>query len=473
FLRSGQIFKTRIEGGPSLAIAAIHGTPHFCTWGTQHILCSVSGRFVRYEPTGGEPIQGPAVDVPAAILPAYLPDGRHFLFFSRHGAGGGIYLAAAGSDGATVLGDADSAAAFAPPDRVLFVRGTTLLAQRLDLAGRRLVGDAELVASGVSAGTAYERHLLWISASQTGVLAYQTPRGGSAGQLTWFDRNGRPTGSIPTPTDTEFLNPAISPDGTTIAANRVDPQSGNWDVWLVDIASGAASRFTTDAAFDGDPVWSPDGKAIAFMSERSGTLALYRQPIGGGAAAEHLLDVGDARFAIPSQWTSTGEIIYHRSLPGRWQIWAVSVAGDRTPVQLIESPFGVYAGRLSPDGEWIAFNSFENGPVEVFVQRVDVEGPRRQISFGGGVHPRWTNDGELIYWAPPAGIFAHTLSLSPSEIRVGPRRAVVDHPVLSLIDARTHYDVSPDGERLLVRQPAGPMGPGIKVVLNWASRLRR
>ena len=47
------------------------------------------------------------------------------------------------------------------------------------------------------------------------------------------------------------------------------------------------------------------------------------------------------------------------------------------------------------------------------------------------------------------------------------------HPVLSLIDARTHYDVSPDGERLLVRQPAGPMGPGIKVVLNWASRLRR
>ena len=102
------------------------------------------------------------------------------------------------------------------------------------------------------------------------------------------------------------------------------------------------------------------------------------------------------------------------------------------------------------------------------------DGTSKQISNGGGVHPRWARHGkELVYWASPGGIFSHELSTTSSGITVGPRRPLVDHPVLSLIDGRTHYDITRDGQRVLVRQPAGPQGPGIKVILNWTSKLRR
>jgi hypothetical protein len=89
------------------------------------------------------------------------------------------------------------------------------------------------------------------------------------------------------------------------------------------------------------------------------------------------------------------------------------------------------------------------------------------------VHPRWTREGrELVYWAVPGGVKAVDFTSSESSFRVGSERTLVHTPVLGLIDARPHYDVSRDGARLLVRQPSGPQGPGITVVLNWAERLK-
>jgi hypothetical protein len=78
-----------------------------------------------------------------------------------------------------------------------------------------------------------------------------------------------------------------------------------------------------------------------------------------------------------------------------------------------------------------------------------------------------------VHWAAPGGIYAHDLSMTSYEIRVGPRRMLLDRSVLSRIDGRTHYDITRDGTRLLVRQPAGPQGPGIKVILNWTSKLKK
>jgi hypothetical protein len=109
----------------------------------------------------------------------------------------------------------------------------------------------------------------------------------------------------------------------------------------------------------------------------------------------------------------------------------------------------------------------------VYVRRFPGPGQKQQISSDGGAHPRWTADGrELVYWAVPRGIEAVSFEATGSTFRIGPRRTLVQPAVLSLIDARTHYDITRDGRRLLVRQPAGPQEAGLSVILNWTERLK-
>jgi hypothetical protein len=110
----------------------------------------------------------------------------------------------------------------------------------------------------------------------------------------------------------------------------------------------------------------------------------------------------------------------------------------------------------------------------VYVRSFLVDGPQLQISHGGGVHPRWTRDGhEIVYWAVPGGVSAVDFVAGPDGLRAGLPKILVSAPVLSLIDGRTHYDATPDGQRFLVRQPAGPRGPAITVILNWMNQLKQ
>ena len=154
--------------------------------------------------------------------------------------------------------------------------------------------------------------------------------------------------------------------------------------------------------------------------------------------------------------------------------WALPLTGDRKPIHLVDDEFWPYALRLSPDGKWLAYVNFKTGPGEVYVRRFLEPGQEQQISRGGGVHPRWTKDGhELVYRAIPGGVNAVDFQSDGSTFRVGPQRTLVQVPVLSLIDTRTHYDIMRDGQRLLVRQPAGPQGAGIEVILNWTQKLKR
>jgi hypothetical protein len=103
------------------------------------------------------------------------------------------------------------------------------------------------------------------------------PVEGNPGGLTWFDRTGRARGEFRRPLNAEYLNPAIAPDGR-VAVNSMDPQTGNWDVWIIDVARDIPSRLTFGASQDTDPVWSPDGKArrVCLASWRSGRLVQNR-----------------------------------------------------------------------------------------------------------------------------------------------------------------------------------------------------
>jgi serine/threonine protein kinase len=473
-----EIVTIAATGGPLRRVAAIGPGGAGASWNRAGvILFAAQEKLFQVSATGGTPVEVPLAGVAGIPKgPTFLPDGRHFIFCADRRGGGSIELASLDADRVTALGESECPGGFAPPDRVLFVRGSELVAQKLDLTRFALEGDAAVVASGVTRGAVGDLVQLTPSASDNNVLAFPASRGGSVGQLTWFNRDGQITGTIDPPSpDVEYLNPAISPDGTEVAANRMDAQTGAWHVWLIDVARGnAASRLTTDPGSDFDPVWSPNGREVVYASEREGRLAFYRQSVGGGPA-QQVLDVTKATFAVPSDWSRDGRYILYHQLLGAppWSVWSLPVSGDRVPIQLVDNQFAPYGARLSPDGHWLAYASIQTGRFEVFVQGFPTGSPRKKVSNGGGVHPRWTRDGkELVYWAAPAGILSNELSMIGQEIHVGPTRTLVDHPVLSLIDTRTHYDITRDGQRILVRQPAGPPSPGIRVIVNWTAKLK-
>jgi eukaryotic-like serine/threonine-protein kinase len=473
FFQTAKMVTMKATGGPVTPIAQVAGSGG--SWSRQGVIVFVAGEklFQVSALGGGTPVEVPLGGVTGELKgPTFLPDSRHFIVCAERQGRRSIVLASLDGGPVTVLGESECPGGFAPPDRVFFVRGTSLLAQKLDLRRLAPEGEAEVVASDVSRGAAGPWPELTVSASDSGVLVFPASRGGgSVGQLTWFNRDGKAIDTIPAPAGGgEYLNPAISPDGTVVAANRADPQTGVWHIWLIDAARGnAASRLTTDPASDVDPVWTPDGKEILFVSDRGGRLAFYRQPTAGGPAMQ-VKDVSHVRFPIPSDWSKDDRIVYQNL---QRSIWTFSATGARAELQVANRQPALYGGRLSPDGKWLAYALWQSTRFEVFVERFTAGSPRKQISTGGGAHPRWTRGGkELVYWAPPGGILSNSISMTDQGIQVGPTRTLVDQPVASLIDARTHYDITRDGERVLTRQPAGPQTPGIRVIVNWMAKLK-
>jgi len=465
------------NGGPVTRVASLPllGGAAGGSWNAKGVIVfSLGGKIFRVQATGGDPVELPLSGVKGRPRsPAFVSDGQHFIFCADHQTSGSIYVASLDDGKATELGESDCPGGVAPGDYVLFLRRGALVASKLDLPRLALVGDSRVVATGVTRGALGPWPQLTPSASTTGVLAIPALRGGSPlGQLTWFDRNGKITGAIALPAEpgAEYLNPVISPtNAQLVAANRMDPQSGAWHVWVIDGARGnAASRLTTDPSSDRDPAWSRDGKEIVYASDRGGEWAFYRQPYAGGAAVRLPVDLTEAVEPMPSDW-AVDRLLFSQL---QRSIWAV-LLGDRRPTALGDWAYGPH---LSPDGHWMAYAAApDRHRFEVFVERFPSGSPRRQITTDGGGHPRWIHTAkgtELVYWSVTEGIVSVPLSLNDQAIQIGAAQVLVPQ-VLSLIDARTAYDITPDGQKILVRELAkSPPTGGIRVIVNWMAKLK-
>ncbi len=206
----------------------------------------------------------PARQESGHVLPTFLPDGRHFLFYSLS--------TDPQTDGMLNVGSLDS------PDRVqlfpdrsravyasgylLFARDQTLLAQPFDLSSLRLEGEPAVLAENVERSSV--SRVATFSVSQTGVLAY---RPDTQNELVWFDRSGRSLGSIGEPG--HYANPALSPDDQRVAVSRHDPLAGQSDLWVIDLKRRLPSKFTFAETSEGMPLWSPDASLLAYRSGSS------------------------------------------------------------------------------------------------------------------------------------------------------------------------------------------------------------
>ncbi|MCA1642389.1 MAG: protein kinase [Acidobacteria bacterium] len=346
--------------------------------------------------------------------PSFLPDGRHFLYFSRGTKkdAEGIYAGSLDTKEVKFLLNTNLRGVYAQADGatagyLLFMRDKSLMAQPFDAERLQLSGEPAVVAEGVltfpeeGGPTAYAA----FSASANGRLSY-LPGNIALDQMGWFDRAGKSLGSVgPQGLLGELW---LSPDGKRVAFDRRDLQSP--DIWLLDLARSTTTRFTFDAAADTSPVWSADGSRIFFSSNRDGgKFSLYQKVSSGAGGDELLLKTETNAFA--DDWFSgkAGEFIIYESESGlnRFDLMVLPLAGERKPYPFLQTEFNETHAQFSPDGRFVAYVSDESGRAEVYVQSFPAAGGKWQISTGGGDQPQWRRDGrELFYMAPDKTLMA-------------------------------------------------------------------
>ncbi|PYT19609.1 MAG: hypothetical protein DMG57_44750 [Acidobacteria bacterium] len=422
--------------------------------------------------------------------PYFLPDGRHYLYLAIAQAfqNNGVYVGSLDSKESKRLVDSNWMPAYAQAldglGYLLFIREGTLMAQRFDAAHLQLAGKPVPVAEGVSDPTGRDAI---VSVSANGTLAYR-PLGAVKTQLTWFDRAGKQLGTVGLPV--QDARPALSPDGRRLALSRVGPQSGSsqaetWpnlggDIWVLDLARGGASRLTFNTAADW-PVWSPDGSRIAFASYRDGNMNLYQKAANGTGNEELLLKSDEDK--APTDWSRDGRFLIYASLNPKteFDVWVLPMDGDRKPFPFLQTQFGEGGARLSPEGQWMAYQSSESGRWEVYVRPfggVSAAGNKTPsgkwpISTGGGVFTRWRGDGKELFYLTDERIMA-------VEVRSGTSNgrptfdAGIPKPLFNVKSyGNFPFTVTADGQRFLVNtQVSEEKSPSITVILNWAAGLK-
>ena len=391
--------------------------------------------------------------------PVFAPGGRQFLLFVLGTPDvRGLYRGSLDSTKVERVMESDSKAVFLSDRTILLAGQGALWAQRLrdDLAGPD--GEMLPVAPRVLVHSTMNG---WsgISASATGSFTYRSSS--HTTQLVWIDRAGRQIGTLGAPDPAQVATSHLTRDDETLALRRT--LSGNTDVWLMDRERGVPRRLTFDRAIDGEPVVSPDGTRMVFVSDRkSNVWDMYEKPTDGSGAERLLLENG--QHNNPRDWSADGRyLLYGTQNPETdFDLMALPMDGPATPIVVSATRFEEVHGRFSPDGRWVAFDSTESGRSEVYIQPFPGPGPKIQVSAGGGLFPRWPRTEELFYSSTDGRIMSVMLrQQAPNRIAVTSRELF---PLPRGAPAR--FEASSDGQRFLIELPLTD-SPPLTIVLNW------
>lgn len=458
FFADARLKKIDAAGGPVQtlcpALGALGGT-----WNQRgDILIGALARVQRISENGGalSDLPGHAA-FDRDIWPSFLADGRHYVAM-RSGAQAGVWLESMDSGEARkILPDLTNAAVVAAPPgsrvgAILFTRAGTLMALPFDMKRLTAAGDPYPVAQGIAPSTDF-RSLA--TASGQGLVAWVSGQS-NAWQFVWRDREGKAVGAIP---DAGSVV-AISPDGKRLVSDR------EGDIWVIDIATQAATRLTFDQAVL-NPIWSPDGRSVAYRHGYN----IVRKPANGAGPEELLLHTNS--LAIPKSWSPDGRFIAYDQVTSlnAAQLLALPVEGNRKPVAIANGSGDEDQGQFSPDGHWIAYTSNESGQSEIYVIPFPPNpgGGKWIVSRGGGVQARWRRDGkELFYISPDWKMMAVDVNTSPTF------QAGTPHPLFDtdMVDTgiRTgpiSWDIAPDGKRFLIISPSSTGSSSVNLILNW------
>jgi serine/threonine protein kinase/Tol biopolymer transport system component len=482
--------KVPITGGPALQICTLDGASRGATWLPDDTIvfatALTSTGLQRVAAGGGQPTTLTTPDRARGeddhLWPQILPGGQLVLFTITPAVGGvdasqvAVLDLGRPTDAPKVLLRGGSQAKYLPSGHLVYIAGGTLRAILFDLSRLETVGVAVPLQSQVitlPTGTAE------FDVSADGTLVYATGGAGvaPARTLVWVDREGReePIGVPPR----SYVHPSVSPDGARLAVDILDQEN---DIWVWDFNRRTLLRVSSDPGLDQTPAWLPDSQRLLYSSQASGVFSVVRQSADGTDTVERL-----ATTANPTRLSSVSADGRHAFM---WEARAASATDimvldpslPRSETRpLLESKFAERNAELSPNGRWLAYDSNDAGPLQVYVRPFpEVGRERRQVSNAGGYGPRWSRDGKELFYLAADGTLMSVQVGSGTTWNPGPPVPIVKASD-SYFRASTSfvgrtYDVSPDGKRFLrVKNPSGQAAgspANIVVVRNWIEEVK-
>jgi serine/threonine protein kinase len=422
----------------------------------------------RVPASGGAPV--PVTTADGAVYtshrwPWFLPDGKHFLYIAvKHNAPTSpetaVFLASLDGKENRLLFHTLSNAIYAS-GRLLYQRENSLVAQPFDASRGKFSGEPQTLTENVQFDAG-----LWrtnISASTGGVLLYASGTTSGTEILTWYDRSGKRLGTVGE--QGEFYDLDLSPDEKKIATTDLNASIAS--IWVRDLTNNLRTRLTFSGGAHLTPIWSPDGKEVAFTSNQQRAISV--KTIGSSSAERTVLSSPDPIYQAISDWSRDGRyLMYEQGAGINTELWVLPLSGDGKPFPYTS---GSSRGAFSPDGHWVAYVGQEGGRPEVFVAPFPWTGAKWQISNGGGAGPRWRADGKELFYFDLNGIAAAGVSSSGSAFEVGGTKLLFRLPLRGTI-AR-EYAPSHDGQRFIAIMPSEGSSQTLTLFQNWPAELKK
>jgi serine/threonine-protein kinase len=409
------------------------------------------------------------------VHPQLLPDGKSLLFTSSP-TPYKIIVQSLQSGERKELFEGDTSR-YVSTGHIIYGMGNNLLAAPFDLKTLKVAGGPVPVVEGVWRSSASYTPQYTISDSGTLVYIPGTTGTAAGGRtLVWVDRAGKEEPITAPPN--AYGDPRISPDGTSVALT-VRRNTEDTDIWIWDLVRKTMTRLTFDTNYNRFPLWTSDGKRIAFLSNREGGYKTCWKAADGTGKEEILGD------GIPASWSSDGKTLVTTEyiVPDRFGIAALSMEGDRKYRPLLREKYNEVEPQISPDGRWMAYASNESGQYEVYMRPFpEVDKGKWQISTSGGTAPIWSRDGRELFYRSRDAVMMVSVKTEPTLRLETPKTLFHGTHVSSDIRGGgevTPWDISPDGKRFLMMKEVGSNvseagGPRkINIVVNWIDELKR